>query len=453
MRSPSLTFRLTLIFMLLIALICGAVSVSLYRSLRAELVWRDNMTLVNRAAQLRQLLQDGAEPRSLPLYFNRMLDPRQDVLLITYPDGRQMVSLNAAGIVLPELPVLAKEGQVDESVLRHWRNDEGRDVIALRLEGEAQNGPVNITVARVAQEREQVLKHYRRESLITCLLAVLLAGITSPLLIRRGLRAVRHLSRTTANTGSGTLQQPLALENLPRELLPLGKALNVMRQRLAEDFSRLTQFADDLAHELRTPVNILLGQNQVALSRERTIDEYEAVLAGNVEELERLTRLIENILFLARADHRNVCLQPEPVMLDDFLQEIADFLEPLAEEKALCFTLSACGTVQADRMLLQRAVTNLMTNAVRHAPEGSTVQLIAAVSDGQLSLSVTNEGEPVAEPNKLFTRFWRGDDARHSPGSGLGLSLVRAIASLHNGRVSYRHHAGSNCFTLYLPAA
>ncbi|WP_031520929.1 heavy metal sensor histidine kinase [Siccibacter colletis] len=451
MFRPSLTLRLTLAFILLVAATSALVSVSLYRSLYTELVWRDNQTLVNRGAQLRQLLLDGAEPRSLPLYFNRMMNTRLDIVRIARPGQGIIVEVNQAGITLPVMDEVPAGMTPSAALLHHWRTASGADAAGLTLRGADGQGDVMITVARLSEDREQVLARYRQHSLVISLTAILLAAIVSPLLIRRSLRAIRALSRQTARTDSQQLATPLALDTLPAELLPLGRSLNVMRQRLAEDFSRLTQFADDLAHELRTPVNILLGQTQVMLQQPRSSEEYQALLASNIEELEHLTRLIENILFLSRADHRNVALDRQPVALASFIASVVDFLEPLAEEREQQFVVEAEGEVLADRLLLQRLLTNLMTNALRHSPPGAQIRISAAVNDDEVIITVANPGEPIAEPEKIFTRFWRGDDARHTPGTGLGLALSQAIATLHRGTLSVSHRDGGNHFTLRMP--
>jgi two-component system OmpR family sensor kinase len=295
-----------------------------------------------------------------------------------------------------------------------------------------------------------MLEQYRQESLLVCLAALMLGAILSPLLIRRGLRAIGALSKITAATHADRLSDSVPLNTLPRELLPLGEALNVMRSRLAHDFTRLTRFADDLAHELRTPVNVMLSQNQVALGQERTPEAYQQLLEGNIEELENLSRLTDNILFLARADHHNVALRKEVFSLPDTLENITDFLEPLAEEKGLRFALEAEGDIQADKMLFQRALVNLITNAVRHAPENTLVRIKTEATGEAVDIAVGNEGEPLAETEKLFERFWRGDEARNSVGSGLGLALVKAIAELHGGYAWYQHREGENLFGIRL---
>jgi len=441
MHNLSLTARLTIIFVLIMAAACAGITLTLYGALRHELIWRDDQTLINRAEQLRQLLRDGAKPETLPLYFNRMVDTRQDILLI-HPAKGPAITLNQTGVTLPTAILPGK--------LQRGRTREGEEIAFLSLRGEAENGAVMLTVARIARERAKVLEQYRQRSLLVCLAALTLVAILSPVLIRRGLRAIAKLSKITADTNADQLYQPIPLHRLPRELLPLGEALNTMRSRLAHDFTRLTRFADDLAHELRTPVNVMLSQSQVALGQERTPDEYQRLLEGNIEELENLSRLTDNILFLARADHHNVALRKEAFSLPDTLENITDFLEPLAEEKALSFLVQAEGEIFADRLMLQRALVNLITNAIRHAPEKTLLRINATFGERVVDISVGNQGELLTETEKLYERFWRGDDARHSPGTGLGLALVKAIAELHGGYAWYRHHQGENYFGIRL---
>lgn len=451
MYSPSLTLKLTAIFTLIMALACGGISLILYNALRSELVWRDDQTLINRAAQLRQLLQDGAQPESLPLYFNRMVDIRQDILSIR-PQQAQNVTINHTGVALPDIAPIPVNTPPSVQQLHRWRSADDMDASALSLQANSPHGPVTVTLARVARERAMMLERYRQQSILVSLAAILLCAALSPLLIRRGLRAIGRLSQIVAETASDRLNQPVPLQAIPQELLPLGKALNAMRQSLSTDFIRLTQFADDLAHEIRTPINVMLGQNQVALGHQRSVAEYQALLEGNIEELEALSRLTENILFLARATHHNIRLNQETFSLSEALEMVVDFLEPLAEEREMAIKLNAQGSLNADKMLFQRAITNLLTNAIRYAPGNSTIAVSTIQGGNSVEIEVANDGEPLAEPEKAFERFWRGDNVRHTAGSGLGLSLVSAIAALHGGSAYYRHAQGKNIFGLRLPA-
>ncbi|WP_411202039.1 heavy metal sensor histidine kinase [Kosakonia cowanii] len=451
MHSPSLTLRLTAIFTLIMALACGGISLILYNALRSELVWRDDQTLINRAAQLRQLLQDGAQPESLPLYFNRMVDIRQDILSIR-PQQAQNVTINHTGVALPDIAPTPVNTPPSAQQLHRWRSADDMDASALSLQANSPHGPVTVTLARVARERAMMLECYRQQSILVSLAAILLCAALSPLLIRRGLRAIGRLSQIVAETASDRLNQPVPLQAIPQELLPLGNALNAMRQSLSTDFIRLTQFADDLAHEIRTPINVMLGQNQVALGHQRSVAEYQALLEGNIEELEALSRLTENILFLARATHHNIRLNQETFSLSEALEMVVDFLEPLAEEREMAIELNAQGSLTADKMLFQRAITNLLTNAIRYAPGNGTIAVSTIQGGNSVEIEVANDGEPLTEPEKAFERFWRGDNVRHTAGSGLGLSLVSAIVALHGGSAYYRHAQGKNIFGLRLPA-
>lgn len=444
-----MTFRLTLSFVLIMALACTGVSWTLYRALNHELTWRDDITLINRAEQIRQLLVDGAQAENLPLYFNRMMDTHQDILLIHSPDA-QTISVNHTGVnpsLLDALPMLKKPALTTIAK----RNIAGTELSAVRIAAISYNQPVTITVARLASERQYMLKQYRDNSIVICIIAILICSALSPLLIRRGLKAIHALSRLTANIDSRGLSQPLDEQTLPAELKPLGSALNIMRQKLAEDFTRLNQFADDLAHELRTPVNILLGHNQVVLSKARSTDEYQQALANNIEELEGLSRLTENILFLARAEHNNILLKKEAVILADLLGNLIDFLEYEADEKKITFVTACEGTLQADRILLQRVLLNLLSNAVRYSPENAVIRIKTEIKNSQKIVEVINPGCELDAPDRLFNRFWRGDNARHSSGYGLGLSMVKAIMELHSGSADYRFADGEHIFSLRFP--
>lgn len=164
-------------------------------------------------------------------------------------------------------------------------------------------------------------------------------------------------------------REPVEVSALPRELKPLGQALNKMHHALVKDFERLSQFADDLAHELRTPINALLGQNQVTLSQTRSIAEYQKTIAGNIEELENISRLTENILFLARADKNNVLVKLDALSLNKEVENLLDYLEYLSDEKEIRFKVECNQQIFADKILLQRMLSNLIVNAIRYSPE------------------------------------------------------------------------------------
>ncbi len=287
------------------------------------------------------------------------------------------------------------------------------------------------------------------------LLAVVALG--AGMIARTGLAPLRRFNRLAASIGTQSLNKRLSVAGLPGELEEMATEFNKMLARIDEGYRQLEDFSGDLAHEMRTPVATLLGRTQVALSQTRTVAQLREVLEGNVEELDRLSALISDMLFIARAEHDAAPLEPVPVDLAGEAARVADYLSLVAEEKALRFTVSGTAApLLADRLLVQRAITNLVSNAIRHATAQSTISIEIGSTAQDATLAVTNEGEGIApEPlDRLFERFYRADQgrARREGGSGLGLAIVRSIATLHRGSVAVVSAQGRTTFTLSFPS-
>ena len=333
MKRLSITVRLTLLFILVLSVAGAGIVWTLYNGLASELKWRDDTTLINRTAQIKQLLIDGVNPDTLPVYFNRMMDVSQDILIIHGDSINKIVNrTNVSDDMLNNIP--ATETISAAGIYRSIIND--TEIDALRINIDEVSPSLTVTVAKLASARHNMLEQYKINSIIICIVAIILCSVLSPLLIRTGLREIKKLSGVTEALNYNDNREPVEVSALPRELKPLGQALNKMHQALVKDFERLSQFADDLAHELRTPINALLGQNQVTLSQTRSIAEYQKTIAGNIEELENISRLTENILFLARADKNNVLVKLDSLSLNKEVENLLDYLEYLSDEKEIC---------------------------------------------------------------------------------------------------------------------
>lgn len=292
-------------------------------------------------------------------------------------------------------------------------------------------------------------------------LSALVAALAGWWLARRIVDAARQLGDTAARIGARDLSERLEIRRLPTELRAAGEALNHMLDRLQAAFTRLQQFSSDLAHDLRTPLHNLLGEAQVALSRPRSAEEYRAVIESAVEDCERLMRLTESLLFLARADERQAVLQCEWVEVQDLAARLADYFEPLAEDRGLGLAIevapASAAALCVDRMMLIRALGNLMHNALRHARQGSTLRvLIAAGTGGSGRVAVANDGEPIPAElqSRVFERMFRVDAARcdSASGAGLGLAIVKSVMELHGGSVQLSSAPGQpTVFTLHFP--
>jgi two-component system heavy metal sensor histidine kinase CusS len=283
-------------------------------------------------------------------------------------------------------------------------------------------------------------------------LGALLAFALGLVLLRRGLQPLRQLSAAVRGIDLRSLDQRLPASGTPAELLEPVQALNGMLARLDDSVQRLSQFSADLAHEIRTPLHTLLASNGQALNHPRSSAEYQELLASNMEEFERLKRMAENLMFLARAEQAERALDLQTLDLHSLGSELCDYFEALADDRQLRLENQLHGELLADQQLLQRALGNLLANAVRHADEGTPISLRRRDEAGVCWLQVHNHGPVIAPEHlgKLFDRFYRVDPSRAQPGDsgGLGLAIVQSIMQLHGGRVRVSSDASETVFEL-----
>ncbi|PTQ07437.1 histidine kinase [Sphingomonas oleivorans] len=282
--------------------------------------------------------------------------------------------------------------------------------------------------------------------LIVSILAILAVAGLGWWIARRGLAPVDRLSDHARRLGGGDLSLRLPTATLPSELGGLVLALNEALDRLQQSYVQLSTFNADVAHELRTPLANLIGETQVALSRDRSAGEFEAVLQSNLEELERLRSIINDMLFLARADQGDLAANLAEVSLAAETRKSADFMEMLFEEAGTTLLIQGDARARVERALYGLAITNLLDNAVRHGDAGGTV--IVAIEDraGDVAIGVRSPGAPI-DPDqfdRIFDRFYRIDPVRPNSkdSHGLGLAIVKAIAQMHGGSVFARSQGG-----------
>jgi two-component system heavy metal sensor histidine kinase CusS len=291
--------------------------------------------------------------------------------------------------------------------------------------------------------QEQVVLGRQRIWVLTLLAAALVFCPAMGFAIaRRSTRPLREVAETARQIGSSTLNERINGEGYPVEIRVLADAFNAMLERLEESFARLSRFSADIAHELRTPVNNMRGEAEVALARARTAEEYMEVVASCLEESVRLSELIESLLFLARSESPGDHLKRTQEDIGRLLADLHDYYEATAAEIGVTLSVSPeDGGIVAnvDRTLLLRAVGNLISNALAHCSAGGRVSLSAQRQDKQISIEVRDTGTGIsasALPH-VFDRFFRADPARsrNSGSVGLGLAIVQQIAFLHGGQV------------------
>lgn len=286
--------------------------------------------------------------------------------------------------------------------------------------------------------------------------ACLIAIAATWLAVYKGHAPIRRFSQQINRINSQQLHLRLPCTGVPSELAPLAIAFNEMIDRLEESYKRLSNFSGDIAHELRTPITNLATQTQVALSRARTAQQYREILYSNLEEYERMAKMVGDMLFLAKADNGLIKPALSTVPLAAELAELADFFEAWCEERKVSIEVTADENlaVAADRAMLRRAFSNVLSNAIRYTPEGGTIQA-SAQNDGDVTrICITNPGPtiPAKHLPHLFERFYRPDASRHrnGEGAGLGLAIVKSIIQAHGGRVSVRSTNGITTFEICL---
>jgi two-component system heavy metal sensor histidine kinase CusS len=309
-----------------------------------------------------------------------------------------------------------------------------------RIEFGAQDGARFSAYLALHVDPAQVLvARFRRWLLVAGVLGVLASGLLGWFVAKRGLAPLGFIGREAERVTAQHLGPSLRAEDAPAEIRALVEAINRMLARLGASFEALEEFSADIAHELRTPLNNLMLQTQVTLSRPRSGDQYQEALHSNLEELEHLQRMVLDMLFLARADRGMFELNVEPVDLREEADKVAEFFEVAAGEAGKSIEVGGTGKALCDRSMARRAITNLLSNAVRYSLPGSRIDLrIVATGEGGCEIQVSNPANALSadEMQRLFRRFTRGERAdgqRPSEGSGLGLSIVASIMRLHGG--------------------
>jgi two-component system heavy metal sensor histidine kinase CusS len=296
--------------------------------------------------------------------------------------------------------------------------------------------------------RVVMLARYDESSMAIGALGVLVTVLLSFFVARRGLWPIRRLSGEAAAITPEALSRRLTIPSGSNELTPLAQRFNEVLERVEQAWQQLDGFNADVAHELRTPLAIMINGAEVALARERSLPELREVLETHLEELRALAGMINDMLFLARADRGALAENVKPLSLRDEAVRVADFVEAVTEERSQTVAIEGDARLEANSSLVCRAIVNLLTNGSRHAPSGAALIVRITSQAGGAAVEVINPGAPIPGDvqRRMFDRFWRGDSARTKFGDrfGLGLAIVRAVALMHGGTTFVRSEDGLN---------
>lgn len=438
-------------FALVSALLLGSIGFYLYQSLQREIAWRDDQALLGRLERMQALINDSVsveQLRNRPKLYENMLGNRDNLLWILDDTGQVLIEINPVSMRLPTLPAAAQAqlGDGDSSV-----------PVRLAWEHVTQGGRgLTLIAGKLLSEREQMLAAYRLKLWLALSVGALLAFVLGGWVSRRGLQPVRRLAQRAAAIDVQHLHLRLDEFNELSELQVLSHALNQMLARLEDGFAQLSRFSEDLAHEMRTPLSNLMGHTQQSLRHSRSIEDYQNLLVSNQEEYERLARMIDSMLFLARTEQPQASVQDELINLHELVEQLCEYFEGVAQERDVTLINQAHGELRADPALIRRALANLVANALRYGSPAAEVIIRSVVREGGVEVSVHNQGPPIAAEHlpRLFERFYRCDPSRNQPddSGGLGLAIVHSIMQLHGGRVTVDSSSSGTSFRLEFPA-
>ena len=451
----TLAFRLTAGYALAGLILVTLATASLYFVLVSELEKSTDLFLGDKLHVLRTMLRERPDDtdalreeveletaaRQYEHFYIRLLDDQNKPLLTT-PGMAQEVNLSQ----------LARRTQGRPDVPIAMKGSHGqafRVATAAAQVGSPPGHTYTIEIAIDVSQKAAFLARFRWVFWVIILGTLTIFPLIGYQIARQGIRPVEEMAATAKRISSTNLAERIRTEGYASELASLAGTFNEMLDRLEGSFDRISRFSGDIAHDLRTPVNNIRGEAEVALARARSIDEYRDALESSLEETVRLSDLIGNLLFLARAESPLAHLRRERVDVGELLDGVQQYYEASAADGGVGLSTRFTGETviaEVDRTLMQRAVGNLVSNAVAHTLAGGSVVMTASAESAVVRIEVidTGIGIPSEALPRVFDRFFRVDPSRSqaSGGTGLGLAIVQGIMQLHGGKVEILSQPG-----------
>ncbi len=380
-------------------------------------------------------------------YFSKVKDSNGKVLMST-PGAEQKISH------VP-FPALSKTKWQDNIATWHAPNGESYLLInAPILYDQAGNIKLSMEVALNTDYPQSLIIKYQIYIGIFLLLLFGLLLILGKFIAKSSLKRLYEMAEITQQITASKLSERIDHQEWPKELISLGRAFNEMLAGIEKAFNNLSQCTNELSHELRMPINNLIGSTEIILSKPRDTSQYQQLIESNLEEFRRLSKLSDSILFLARNEFPNTVVPKTTIQLEEEVFKISEFYRDLAADKNITIDQTGSAIVQANQLLIQRAITNLLSNAIKYSNENSNILFEITKSQNCTELAIQDNGIGIETKHidKVFDRFYRADDSQASNSWGLGLAIVKMIMDLHKGSVSVESDLGKGSrFVLSFP--
>jgi two-component system heavy metal sensor histidine kinase CusS len=461
MKTLSLTARISLLFAVAASMVLLTTGYFLTQVVETHFKQGDRDELDGKLELIQNLFKHVSSQNDLDLLPQQLDDALvgHHGLAVAVTDARGEIWFATSGADFPQTLLndcQAQPARCTAGTLRQWTQS-GTSYRGMAVSMTTGSGePYTVAVALNIQHHVLFMNTFRSVLALAIALAALATAGLGWMATRWGLSPLRQVTYMVAGMSAERLADRLPATGLPAELKPLATAFNDMLARLDDSFRRLSAFSSDIAHELRTPISNLMTQTQVALSSARDKDAYKEVLYSSLEEYERMAQMVGDMLYLAQADNGRLKPGLEKVNLAGETQGLFDYFEAWAEERAVSLTQAGAATVPGDRLMLRRALSNLISNAIRHTPPGQTVQVSMGRHGDQVTVTIENPGTeiPAEHLPRLFDRFYRVDPSRQrkGDGAGLGLAIVKSIVEAHGGSIKVVSANQTTRFQLTLPA-
>ncbi|TEU28686.1 heavy metal sensor histidine kinase [Acinetobacter seifertii] len=447
----AISFSIAILFSFSTIIILMIMGLVIHQLVMHHFETQDRTQLEGKIQLVENLLEQNYHNSSeLNLYLKDALVGHHDLIVqIERPTG-QIIFSSSPTVIKSKTLIKSKHGQWLE-----WKVQNKIYHGLVYKKSFDQNSAIpsaQIIVGIDTSEHIHFLNDFRRQLLSIGVIGTICLMLLGWFAAWRGLRPVQNMAKVAEGISAQHLSERLDVNKTPTELKSLAIAFNDMLDRLETAVGKLSDFSSDLAHEIRTPINNLMTQTQVCLSRSRDITTYQEILFSNLEEFERLARMVSDMLFLAKAEHGLHIANLQEVNLFKEISGLFDFYDAIATEKGMSLEQTGQGYVKGDPSMLRRAFSNLLSNAIKYGKSDSVIKIKCQQNNDQIELTIENESPPLSQEQltRLFDRFYRTDTSRQrvEEGTGLGLAIAKSILDVHGATIQANYDDGHIIFKI-----
>ena len=455
MKHLSLTARMSLMFMLAVIAVLTVAGLSFNELSRHHFMMLDQQTLDEKLESTQQILSNTCSHADLEEVL-----PQLKALLGAHHDLTAIILANDGAVLFAEpqpFNIPEKYRLNPDHGMWVWEEN-GHLYRGMTAQVSTPEQPAFLTALLILDVTNHVhfFETLQRWFWVGLVISALVSAALGWVVARSGLRPLRQVTFVATSMSARSLKERIPLEPVPLELQQLVTSFNAMLARLDDAFVRLSNFSADIAHELRTPLSNLMTHTEVVLTQKRNLEAYEDNLYSNLDDLKRMSRMIDDMLFLAKSDNGLIIPEQTRIEFSEVVAKLFEYYHLLADEQGIQLAVTGTGHVLGDKLMLDRAISNLLSNALRYTPAGKTILVTIKSSASAVTLTIENPGDTIKPEHldKLFDRFYRVDPARRegSPSNaGLGLAITRSIVESHKGKIWCASGNGTTAFHMEFP--